>query len=231
MNSKKRRNPMINIKTTLFSAMALGTIAAGFVSTEALADHRDGRGRGYGKRVVDVYVDAHHDPRLSQIIGTSLEQHNPHVNVVYSPRYADVTVRVNGTLSPPEIYDRRRGRRAGAYATATYNYNIRIIANGRTIKRERIRGEVSQPLERRYGYYPGSGDAFEKAERAIEIFGVFLETVTGDNVVSAHNPGRGRRGGGYDYAALERSLKQEAYQEIAYRVAHIDIPRPGGRRW
>ena len=49
---------MKTYKTYLFSAMALGTIGASLIATEALADHREGRGRGYGKQVVDLYIDA-----------------------------------------------------------------------------------------------------------------------------------------------------------------------------
>ena len=58
---------MIKFKTYMFSALALGTLASGFIATEALADHRDGRGRGYGKQVVDVYIDAGHQTRLEKI--------------------------------------------------------------------------------------------------------------------------------------------------------------------
>jgi len=220
---------MTKIKTYLFSAMALGTLASGFAATEALADHSQGRGRGYGKQAVDVYIDTGRNSELEAVIGRTLSRTQRGINIVYSPRYADVTVRVNGHLSRPAVYDRSHGRHGGAFAAMNYNYKIRITANGWTLYNDRIRGEVREPLGRNYGYYPGSGDKFEKAGRAIELFGVFLETVIGDGYATAHNSGR-RRGGRYDLAAIEHSLRLEVYREVAAYLARIGLPSPRGRR-
>lgn len=215
---------MTKFKTYMFSALALGTMASGFIAAEALADHKPGRGRGYGRQVVDVYVDADHDSRLEKVIGDALGRHNPYVNIVTSPYYADVTVTVDGYLSRPEIYGRASRRYRSSYATMDYDYNIRVTAGGGTLYRNRAYGEVSQPLSRRYGYYNNSGGKFEKAERAIGILGVFLEAVTGDGYIYA--PGQGRGG----YANIERALRLEAYQQVAKAAAHIEIPRIDPRR-
>ena len=217
---------MTKFKTYMFSALALGTLAAGFVTIEALADHKPGRGRGYGRQIVDVYIDAGHDSRLEKVIGYTLGRHNPYVNIVYSPRYADVTVTVDGYLSRPEIYGWPYGRYRSGDAVMEYNYKIRVKAGGRTLYRDRAYGQVSQPLSRRYGYYNNSDSKIEKAEPAIEIFGVFLETVIGNGF--AYAQGRGRGGGGY--VNIERALRLEAYQQIALYVADIEIPRTFDRR-
>lgn len=213
---------MTKFKTYMFSALALGSLAAGLAATEALADPKSGRGRGYGKQVVDVYVDAHHDPRLEKVIGSYLVRYNPYVNIVTSPRYADVTVSVNGYLSRVEIYDQpHRGYRSD-YAVMKYDYKIRVRAAGKTLYRDRAYGEVSQPLSRRYGSYNNSGHKIEKAQLAIGIFGVLLETVTGNGYAYTW----GRSG----YANIERALRLEAYQQVALSVAHIEIPGRYGNR-
>jgi hypothetical protein len=224
INNEIRRITMTKFKTYMFSALALGTMASGFIATEALADHKPGRGRGYGRQVVDVYVDARHDPRLEKVIGDALGRTNPYVNIVTSPYYADVTVTVDGYLSRPDIYGRAGRRYRSGYATMDYDYKIRVTAGGRTLYRDRAYGEVSRPLSRRYGYYNNSGGKIEKAELAIGILGVFLEAVTGDGYIYA----TGRGGGGY--ANIERALRLEVYQQVAQYVAHIEIPRRYGNR-
>lgn len=210
---------MKTYKTFLFSAMALGTISASFIATEALADHREGRGRGYGKQVVDLYIDAG-DRQLERAIGKHLRASNPYINIVYSRRYADVTVWVNGTMATPEI-NRRPGRRArSGYASMAYDYKIKIKAGGKTIYRDRIYGEVTQPLGRRGMYHNssgGSGGKLEKAERAVELLGVFLGTINGDGYgVRYRNGGTG---------AIVPILRAKAIERIADSFGHIKIPR------
>ena len=220
---------MKTYKTYLFSAMALGVIGASFIVTEALADHRDGRGRGYGRQVVDVYIDAHHDPLLERAISEHLQATNPYVNIVISPRTADVTVTVEGYLSHPEVYDRPGHHARGAYAVMAYDYQLLVRAGGRTIYRDRAYGEVTRPFDRRGGYHNGtynnSGSKFEKAERAIQVFGVFLGTVTGKSTGTNY----GRDNYGQEYVKrdgnLERALRLEAYDRIAQSFGHIKIPK------
>ena len=212
---------MKTYKTYLFSAMALGVIGASFIATETLADNRGGRGRGYGSQVVNVYIDTHHDPLLERAIGEHLQATNPYVNIVASPRYANVTVTIEGYLSRPEVYDRPGHHAPGIYATMTYDYKLRVSAGGRTIYRDRAYGEVTQPLSNRYGTYNNSGSKFEKAERALLLFGVFLETVTGKST------GINYRRDNYSQSDgnLERALRLEAYDRIAQSFGHIKIPK------
>jgi len=213
---------MKTYKTYLFSAMALGTISANFIAVEALADHRDGRGRGYGNQVVDLYVDAGHDRQLARAIGEHLQTYNPYVNIVYSPRYADVRVVVNGTMSAPEIYDSPRRRYRTGYAALAYDYKIRIKVGRKTIYRDRIYGEVTQPLARRGGYHnSGATSKIEKAERALRIFSDFLGTINGDG-----ERYRTRWGGYGDPAA---ALRNAAIERIAESFGHIKIPRRAAR--
>ncbi|MEE8258542.1 MAG: hypothetical protein V3R20_02495 [Sphingomonadales bacterium] len=207
---------MKTYKTYLFSAMALGTIGASFIATEALADHREGRGRGYGKQVVDLYIDAG-DRQLERAIGKHLQASNPYINIVYSRRYADVTVWVNGAMSTPEIYDRRGRRARSGYASMAYDYKIRIKAGGKTIYRDRIYGEVTQPLGRRDRYHNNSAGKIEKAERAVELLGVFLGTINGDGYgVRYRNGGAGN---------IVPQLRIKAIERIADSFGHIKIPR------
>ncbi|MEE8294924.1 MAG: hypothetical protein V3R64_04365 [Sphingomonadales bacterium] len=205
---------MKTYKTYLFSAMALGTIGASFIATEALADHREGRGRGYGKQVVDLYIDAG-DRQLERAIGKHLQAYNPYINIVYSRRYADVTVWVNGYMSTPEIYDRRGRRNRGGYASMAYDYKIKIKAGGKTIYRDRIYGEVTQPLGPRSRYHNSSGGKLEKAERAVELLGVFFGTINGDGVRYR------KRGTGN----IVPKLRFKAIERIADSFGHIKIPR------
>ena len=204
---------MKTFKTFLFSAMALGTIGASFITTEALADHRDGRGRGYGKKVVDLYVDADHDRQLERAIGEYLQEYNPYVRIVYSPRYADVTVKVNGYMSTPEIYERGGRRPRAGYATMAYDYKIKVKVGQRTILRDRIYGEVTQPLQRRGAYHNGSLSKIEKAERAAELLAVVLGTIRGD------------RHQGDGYGNIVPKLRVKAINRIAESIGHIKIPR------
>ncbi len=207
---------MKTFKTYLFSAMALGTISASFITTEALADHREGRGRGYGKQVVDLYIDAG-NRQLERAIGKHLQASNPYINIVYSRRYADVTVWVNGTMSTPEIYDRGGRRNRDGYASMAYDYKIKIKAGRKTIYRDRIYGEVTQPLGRRGHLHNSSGGKLEKAERAVELLGVFLGTINGDGYgVRYRNGGTG---------AIVPILRAKAIERIADSFGHIKIPR------
>jgi len=205
---------MKTYKTYLFSAMALGTIGASVIATEALADNREGRGRGYGRQVVDLYIEAG-DRQLERAIGEQLQAYNPYINIVYSRRYADVTVWVNGYMSTPEIYDRRGRRNRGGYASMAYDYKIKIKAGGKTIYRDRIYGEVTQPLGRRGRYYNNSAGKIEKAERAVELLGVFLGTINGDGV-RYRNRGTGN---------IVPKLRFKAIKRIADSFGHIKIPR------
>jgi len=235
---------MRTLKTYMVSALTVGAMSVSLTSTDALAGHDDGPGKGYGKQYVDVYVDAGRDNQLERAIGAYLVEYNPYINLVYSPYYADVTVKVDGYLSAPEIY--RKGNRYGkrhrngrnGYASMGYNYKVRVKAGGRTIYKDRIYGEVSRPLGNRYdrnnnsgGYHRNSG----KAEKALGALSIFID-IASDGKIN-HNYGRPGYGNGYgkgsgyrpDIYRIERQLRRDAIAEVAAYVGHIRIPRKYGR--
>ena len=214
---------MRTLKTYMVSALTLGAIGATYLPTDALAGHKQGPGKGSGNQYVDVYVDAGRNARLERAIGTYLVEYNPYVNIVYSPYYADVTVSVNGYLSRPEIYARPYGHHKSGYASMNYNYKVKVQANGRVIYKDRIYGEVSQPLGKRYGYHNNS----TKAGKALTAFSLFVD-IASDGKFS-HNYARFGKGYGNRYRPnfyqIERQLKREAIERVAHYVGHIRIPK------
>ncbi|MHA1544741.1 MAG: hypothetical protein ACTSU8_06355 [Alphaproteobacteria bacterium] len=209
---------MNTLKTTLVSALTLGAMTVTFAG-DALADHKQGRGgKGRGVDVVDVYIDAGHNRQLERLIGENLARYNPYVNIVYSPRYADVTVSVNGYLSKPYRNGSRYGRYRSGFVAIDYDYKIKVRSGGRVLYKDRIYGQVSERTGRRQSglHY----NSTSKGELAIEAFGLFVDIVGGN---------RGQRGG-YGYGGnVQHQLTHEAYAKVAEYVAHIKIPRKGRR--
>lgn len=216
---------MNTLKTTLVSALTLGAMTVTFAG-DAFADHKQDRGgRGRGVDYVDVYVDAGHNRELQRLIGEGFAEHNPYVNIVFSKRYADVTVSVNGTLSAPYRGGDHHGRyRAGTIAM-DYDYTIKVRSGGRVLLRDRIYGRVTERAGRRRsgGYYNNS---YSKEELAKDAFGFLVD------VISARRNRSGGYGGRYGFGnRLDHKLTHEAYEEIADYVAHIKIPRKRRRRY
>lgn len=211
---------MNTLKTTLVSALTLGAMTVTFAG-DALANDKQGRGgKGRGVDIVDVYIDAGHNRQLERLIGENLARYNPYVNIVYSQRYADVTVSVMGYLSEPyRGGGKRYGRYRSGYVAIDYDYKIQVRSGGRVLYKDRIYGRVSERTGRRQsGNYHYNSTS--KGELAIEAFGLFVEIVGGN---------RGQ-GGGYGYGNnVKHQLTHEAYAKVAEYVAHIKIPRKGRR--
>lgn len=206
---------MNTLKTTLVSALTLSAVTVGFAG-DALADHRDGRGwdRGRGYSDVDVFIDAGRNQALERIIAQNLVRTNPRMNIVYSPRYADITVTVDGRLSEPYRDGRNSGRHNAGLIAMDYDYRIRVRdARGRTILTDRISGQVSERLDRRGGYYHDG--AYLNGEIAKDVFGVLVDVIIGEEA-GYRDRGRYR---------LERELALEAYNEVGSYIAHIKIPK------
>lgn len=214
---------MKTLKTTLVSALTLGAMTVTFAG-EALADHKQGRGgKGRGYDLVDVYVDAGHNRQLERIIGQELERYNPYVNIVYSPRYADVTVKVNGYLSKPYRGGKRSPRTPARYIAMDYDYKIKVKSHrGETLYKDRIYGYVSEPLRRKgRGYYHNGGyNSYGKEDLARDAIGILVD------VIGSRRDRHYRQPYGY-----KKDLTYEAYLKVAEYVSHIKIPRRGyGRR-
>lgn len=213
---------MNTLKTTLVSALTLGAMTVTFAG-DALADHKQGRGgKGRGVDVVDVYVDAGHNRQLERLIGENLVRYNPYVNIVYSKRYADVTVSVNGYLSEPYRGGNRYGRNRAGYVAMDYDYKIKVRSGGRVLYKDRIYGHVTERTGRRRSGY--NYNSYSKGELAKDAFGILVD------VISARRHQGGGYGAGYGYGNNARhQLTHEAYAKVAEYVSHIKIPRKGRR--
>lgn len=203
---------MTNLTARFLSAFALSAAAFGLNAPTALAGHDDDWDRGRPDKRIEVFVDAGHDRALERAIAAEIARSNRGVNIVSSPRYADVTVTVNGRVS--DVYTRREpyDRYRHGIAAVDYDYRVTVRYGNRKVDSERIRGRVVEPLER-WGYYPGAYDA-----RPGEIIaGVLIGVLTGHD---------GREAAGY---RLERELTLKAYQRVADAVANMRLPRAYGR--
>lgn len=221
--------------TKMITALTLGAAALTFAGP-ALAGHNDDRGYGQGKgyswgqgrngRGLDVYIDAGRDRELERMIAYQIERQGRYVNVVYSPRYADVTITVNGRTSDLHRHDGYRRYNDG-YLSLDYNYKIKVKAGRRTVFNDRVQGQVTEPV--RQGWYPG---AYEKGELAKDLFGIFVDIVTKNDggYDYAHNGRYPRDGGRRDEWRLEDRMRLEAYQRIADYVVRVALPDYGGYR-
>jgi len=208
---------MTTLRTKMVSALTLGALTVTFAG-DALANHDKGRGygKGRGPKTIEVYVDADGNRALEQMIIQNLERQNRFINVVPNKRYADVVVRVDGRLSEPY---RAGGRYHRGLAAMDYDYTIKVRSGGRTIYKDRIRGQVTEPEGR---YRNGNGyhyNSYSKGELARDVFGILVEVIAE------------RRGDGYGGRyRIEEELAYEAFQEVANRVAQVKL-RPGYGRY
>ncbi|HXV73779.1 MAG TPA: hypothetical protein VD713_03525 [Sphingomonadales bacterium] len=209
---------MKTLRTTLVSAATLGVMTVSFAG-DALAEHNDRFGpRGKGFNSVDVYINAGPNRELERIIGEVLVRQNPNLNIVFSPRYADVTVKVNGKVSEPYREGRAYGRYGGGMLAMEYNYKIQVKGQrGRTLFRDRIRGQVTERVGR--GYYHNGAYTYGEAEIAKDVFGILVDVIAGRRDDRYRQP--------YNVA---EELRYEAYLEVARFIGRsIRIERRGWR--
>lgn len=209
---------MKTFRSTFATAATLGVLTLSFAG-EAVAEHNEGYGpRGKGFNSVDVYVNAGPNRELERIIGEVLVRQNRNVNIVFSPRYADVTVKVNGRLSEPYRGGRAYGRYGGGILAMDYNYKIQVKGTrGRTLFKDRVRGQVTERVGR--GYYHNGAYTYGEAEIARDVFGILVDVIAG------------RQERHYrDNYNIEQELRYEAYLEVARFIGRsIKIERRGWR--
>jgi hypothetical protein len=202
---------MTTTTARLFGVLALSATALSLSAAGASADPDNDWNRGRPDKRIEIYVDAGHDRALEQIIGQEIARSNRGVVLVNSPRYADVTVTVNGRTS--NVYTTRRAdnRYRYGYAAMDYDYRVTVRTGKKKLDSDRIRGRVVEPLNR-YGYFEGGYEA----RPGQVLAGVLISVITGrDGREAAAN-------------RLERELTLEAYQRIADEVADMRLPQGRG---